>query len=106
VSRESVRITFLIAALNDLDILMFDVGNANTTEKLYCYEGKEFGMDMEGKLMIIRRALYGLKSSGAAYRAHFARTLVEMGTRHVKPTQMFGYKQLENQMGQNIMNTY
>jgi Reverse transcriptase (RNA-dependent DNA polymerase) len=62
---------------------MFDVGNAylnaNMTEKLYCYAGKEFGRDMEGKLMIIRRALYGLKSSGAAYRAHFARTIMDMG---------------------------
>jgi hypothetical protein len=28
--------------------------------------------------MIIRRALYGLKSSGAAYRAHFAATLAEL----------------------------
>jgi Reverse transcriptase (RNA-dependent DNA polymerase) len=71
VSRESVRIAFLIAALNDLDLLIFDVGNAylnaDTTEKLYCYAGKEFGQETEGKLMIIRRALYGLKSSGAAY---------------------------------------
>jgi hypothetical protein len=29
--------------------------------------------------MIIWRALYGLKSSGAAYRADFARTLMELG---------------------------
>jgi hypothetical protein len=29
--------------------------------------------------MIIVRALYGLKSSGAAYRAHFATTLIELG---------------------------
>jgi Reverse transcriptase (RNA-dependent DNA polymerase) len=67
---------------------MFDVGNAYlnalTTEKLYCYAGKEFGADEEGKLMIIRRALYGLKSSGAEYRAHFARALMEMGFRACK----------------------
>jgi hypothetical protein len=50
-----------------------------TTEKLYCYAGKEFGPEEEGKLMIIRRALYGLKSSGAAYCAHFANTLMELG---------------------------
>jgi Reverse transcriptase (RNA-dependent DNA polymerase) len=82
VSRESVRIAFLIAALNDIDLMMFDVGNAYlnaaTTEKLYTIAGKEFGPDEEGKLMIIRRALYGLKSSGAAYRAHFAATLTEL----------------------------
>jgi hypothetical protein len=83
VSRESIRIAFLIAALNDLDVLMFDVGNAylnaSTTEKLYTIAGKEFGPDHEGKKMIISRALYGLKSSGAAYRAHFANSLIEMG---------------------------
>ena len=83
VSRESVRIAFLIAALNDLDLVMFDVGNAYlnapTTEKLYTIAGKEFGPDEEGKIMVIKRALYGLKSSGAAYRAHFANTLIELG---------------------------
>jgi hypothetical protein len=39
VSCESVRIAFTIAALNDLEVMMFDVRNAylnaNTTEKLY-----------------------------------------------------------------------
>jgi Reverse transcriptase (RNA-dependent DNA polymerase) len=82
VSRESVRIAFLIAALYDLDVMMFDVGNAYlnaaTTEKLYTIAGAEFGPDEERKVMIIRRALYGLKSSGAAYRAHFAATLTEL----------------------------
>jgi Reverse transcriptase (RNA-dependent DNA polymerase) len=74
VSRESVQIAFLLAALNDLELMMFDVGNAYlnaaTSEKLYTTAGKEFGAEEEGKLMIIQRALYGLKSSGAAYRAH------------------------------------
>jgi hypothetical protein len=51
VARESVRIAFTIAALNDLELMMFDVGNAYlnalTTEKLYCYAGMEFGKDEE-----------------------------------------------------------
>jgi Reverse transcriptase (RNA-dependent DNA polymerase) len=63
--------------------MMFNVGNAYlnaaTSEKLYTTAGKEFGAEEEGTLMIIRRALYGLKSSGAAYRAHFAATLTEIG---------------------------
>jgi hypothetical protein len=62
--------------LNGLDLLMFDVGNAYlntmTMEKLYCDTGKEFGPDEVGRLMIIQRALYRLKSSGAAYDAHLA----------------------------------
>jgi hypothetical protein len=42
------------------------------------YDGKEFGAEEEGSMMIIKRALYGLKSSGASYRAHFASTLAEI----------------------------
>jgi Reverse transcriptase (RNA-dependent DNA polymerase) len=88
VTREIVRNAFVIAALNGLDIMMLDVGNAylnaQPTEKLYCYAGKEFGADEEGKLMIKRRASYGLKSLGVAYCAHFARTLIEIGFRASK----------------------
>jgi len=47
VSHDSVRIAFLIAALNDLEILAADVGNAylnaETREKVYTTAGKEFG---------------------------------------------------------------
>jgi len=83
VSRDSVRIMFLVAALNDLDIWMSDVGNAYLNaaprEKIYTTAGPEFGPEDAGKTIIIVRALYGLKSSGAAWRAHFAKTLEELG---------------------------
>jgi hypothetical protein len=82
VSRESVRLAFLIAALNDLDVLCCDIGNAylnaDCREKIWTVAGREFGSD-EGRVMIIRKALYGLKSSGAAWRAHMANTLRELG---------------------------
>ena len=52
--------------------------NASTEEKVYAIAGPEFGED-EGKLAIIVRALYGLKSSGAAWRSHFAATLQDIG---------------------------
>jgi hypothetical protein len=82
VSRESVRIAFLLASLNGLDICTADVGNAylNATcrERIWTVAGPEFGSDT-GAVMIVRKALYGLKSSGAAWRAMFASSLVEMG---------------------------
>jgi hypothetical protein len=82
VSRDSVRICFLIAALNDLDIWMSDVGNAylnaQPREKVYTIAGVEFGEE-EGHTMLIVRALYGLKSSGAAWRSHFANSLRDLG---------------------------
>ena len=70
VSRESVRIGFLIAALNDLEICAADVTNAyinaDCREKIWTVAGPEFGATEQGSVMIIKKALYGLKSSGAA----------------------------------------
>jgi hypothetical protein len=58
---------FLIAALNDLDILGANVQNAyinaKTTEKVYFIAGPEFGSN-QGRPWEIVRAFYGLKSSG------------------------------------------
>jgi hypothetical protein len=83
VSRESVRLGFLVAALNDVDIVAADVGNAylnaTTKEKVYIITGPEFGPLDQGKVAVIVRALYGLKSSGAMWRSHFAAHLREMG---------------------------
>jgi hypothetical protein len=71
VSRGSVRLAFLIAALNGLDPQAADIGNAylnaECREKIWFIAGKEFG-EHQGKCVIVVRALYGLKSSGAAWR--------------------------------------
>ena len=84
VSRESVRIMFLIAALNDLQILSADIGNAYLNapyrEKVYATAGKEFG-SRAGETVIIVRALYGLKSAGASWRSHLANSLHGLGYR-------------------------
>ncbi len=81
VSRNSVRLAFLIAGLNDLDVLAGDVTNANLNasccEKIWFEGGVETGND-RGKVLIVTRALYGLKSSGAAWRADLAATLRDM----------------------------
>jgi hypothetical protein len=83
VSRDSVRLAFLLAALNDLKILSADVQNAYlnapTTERVYTTAGEEFGKDKVGRPVLIVRALYGLKSSGARWRDHMAATLRDGG---------------------------
>ncbi len=75
VSRETVRLALTIAALNDLEGKVGDVLNAYITapvqEKVWTVLGPEFGPDA-GRSAIIVRALYGLKSAGAAFRAHLA----------------------------------
>ena len=86
VSRDSVQISLTIAALNDLKVLACDIQNAYLTvkcrEKIWTIAGPEFGSEA-GQIMIIVRALYGLKSSGAAFRALLAETLYDIG---YKPT--------------------
>jgi Reverse transcriptase (RNA-dependent DNA polymerase) len=49
--------------------------HSQVREKIYIVCGKEFGDDLEGQKAIIVRALYGLKSSGAAWRACLAEVL-------------------------------
>jgi hypothetical protein len=82
VSRDSVRIAFMLAALNGLDVFAADVGNAYLNapcrEKIWTVAGLEFGSDA-GNVMLVVRALYGLKSSGAAWAAMLSQTLSELG---------------------------
>jgi hypothetical protein len=82
VSMESVRISLTLAALNDLDVKMADIENAYLTapitEKVWTVLGPEFGDDA-GKRALIVRALYGLKSSGAAFRNHLAECMKHLG---------------------------
>ena len=81
VSRDSVRIMLLITALNELDILSGDIENAYLTapcrEKCWTIAGPEFG-PLEGRILIIEKALYGLKSRGAAFRSFMAEKLDDM----------------------------
>ena len=87
VSRNSVRIILLVVALNGLNIMACDIQNAylmvGCREKIWTIAGLEFGSE-KGMPMIIRKALYGLKSSGAAFRAHLLETLYDIGFRSSK----------------------
>jgi hypothetical protein len=75
VSRDSVRLAFLIAALNELEVFACDIGNAYLNapcqEKIWFKAGIECGQSARGKVMKCVRALYGLKSSGASWRKMF-----------------------------------
>ena len=73
----SICLTLLIAKLNDPTIYQADVRNGYlegyTKEKIYFIAGKElttFGM--EGHVLIISKALYGLCMSGKLFHEDFA----------------------------------
>ena len=81
VSCKSVQIAFLVAALNDLDIQCCDIGNAFLNapcqEKIWFVAGPEFG-SKQGQPVKVIRALYGLKSSSAAWRNMLSEMIQEM----------------------------
>ncbi len=65
----SLCIAFLFAALNDIDIMAADIGNAYLNaprkQKVHSIAGKDFS-SQAGEIVIIIRAQYGLKSSDTA----------------------------------------
>ena len=84
VSVRSLRIIMFLAELNGLDLYACDIGNAyleaNTKEKLAIVGGPEFrDFNMEDHMLIIERALYGLRTSGARFWEHLSDYLRELG---------------------------
>ena len=83
VSRESVRIALTYAALNGIDVMAADIKNAYlqapSSEKHYIICGAEFGLENIGKVGLIRRALYGGKSSGADFWKHLRTCMEHLG---------------------------
>ena len=71
----------LVVALNDIDLQAEDIENSYLTapcrENIWTRAGLEFGID-KGKVFLVVRALYGLKSSCATFRAFFAERLYDM----------------------------
>lgn len=82
VTRDSVRIALMVAALNDIQVFAMDVSNAYLyapcREKIWLVAGIEFGIDA-GSVMLIVRALYGLKTSGASWHAMLSQSLRDLG---------------------------
>ena len=82
VSLRGLRIITFLAELNKLEIWSTDVGNAYlesvTNEKVCIRAGPEFG-DMEGHTLVIYKALYGLRTSGARWHDKLADCLRDMG---------------------------
>ena len=82
VSLRGLRVLIFLAELNDMEVWSTDIGNAYlesfTREKVYIIAGPEFG-NREGHILIIRKALYGLRTSGKMWNERFAECLKEMG---------------------------
>ena len=72
VSRDSVRIAFLLAGLHGLNLMACNIGktylNTDCREKIWKVAGPDFPAEWQGKPLRVVRALYGTKSSGASWR--------------------------------------
>ena len=81
VSRYSVRLAFTIHALNGVDVMSCDLENAYLNvlfcEKIWFEGGTKYG-ENKGKVLIVVRAFYGLKSVGSPWRAAIALVLKDL----------------------------
>ena len=82
VSLKGLRLVIFLAELNGLKLVATDIGNvhleAHTKEKLVIVAGKEFG-HLQGHLLLISRALYGLQTSGLRWHERFSDRMRELG---------------------------
>ena len=82
ISLKGMRIAIMMGEVNDLKSMVGDVGNAYleafTKEKVCFIAGAAFG-ELEGCVLIIVKALYGLRTSGARFHERFADTLRDLG---------------------------
>ena len=83
VSRESVRLAFTIAGLNDLDVYAADISNAYLyapcRKEIWTVVEPEFGSDA-GCVVLVVRALYRLKSFGVScWKAIPAQSFTDIG---------------------------
>ena len=83
VSRDSVQLAFLIiATLNNIDIMLVELENAfrqaPCCEKIWLEGGLECGKD-HGKVCVVVRSLYGLKSATNTFHSSLAQALQCLG---------------------------
>ena len=82
VSIGGFRLVMFLAELNNLECWAADVTSAYltsyTTEKVFIVAGPEFG-EREGHILLIRKAIYGLRASGKNYGDLWADCMRQMG---------------------------
>jgi len=70
VRTENIRLMFYVVVINEQDIKTGDIStaylNAKTKEKIWVIAGPAFGA-LQGKIMLVDKALYGAKGSGNAW---------------------------------------
>ena len=84
ISLKGLRAIIFLGELNDMEAWGTDISNAylnaECSEKVCIKAGKEFKrIGLAGHLLIICKALYGLKSSGKRFNEHLGKVLRALG---------------------------
>ena len=83
VSHDSIRIALTHAALLSLPVMGADIRNAYlqapSSEKHFIICGPEFGIENEGRVALIRHALYGGKVAGCDFWHHLRDCMGHLG---------------------------
>ena len=76
-----IQLVAFLSEINGLKLWATDIGclpSSNYPEKLVIIAGSEF-KELEGHVLVIQKALYGLRSSGLRWHQRFAQVLKELG---------------------------
>jgi hypothetical protein len=82
VSLQGLCLVLFLVELNRLELWATDIGNAYletfTSKKVYILAGPEF-KELEVHILVISKALHGLRSSGARWHDRFSDCIMELG---------------------------
>ena len=105
----SVRLMMLVAAKYGLGMISGDIGNAFCTapcaEKIWSVAGEQFG-DKKGAIVVLKRALYGLKTASASFHKFLGDFLREMGFEPTRADQDLWIKKSEQYEGYDYIATH
>ena len=80
---DAVRIALFLGELNGLKICATDISCAflqsKCLEKIYTRAGAEFGPQLEGRLLLMNKSVYGTKTASAAFHEFLAHELAKLG---------------------------
>ena len=87
VQTRSLRLSMLLAKLINMEVWGAGIGNAyleaTMKEKLYIVSGPEFE-ELQGHILVIHNALYGLKSSGLRWSHRLHNIMLQLGFKPCK----------------------
>ena len=99
----------IVSVQNGLCFMTGDIGNAFCTapcaEKVYSRAGPEFG-NREGSVVVLQRALYGLKTASRSFHEWFGDALLRMGFRPSRADQDLWWRKSDDYAGYDYIATH